>query len=135
MPLPPPITARTLRPDEMSRLAEAGGPMHGYPSPETLAGSTKIVVLEREGAIVGYWVVADTVHIEPLWLDPSVRHHPRAAMDLLQQVYTELQNAGVGSVYAIIDEGNLEQMGPLARRVGLTEVPGRIFAGQVPAKG
>lgn len=128
------ITVRTLPPDEVHRITQAQGPMADHPNPEALKDTTRIVVLEKAGEIVGYWVMFDTVHIEPLWLDPETRNHPKAALGLLAQVYTELQGAGVRQVFAVIGDADAEVMGPMAEQLGLTKVPGQLFGGFVPPK-
>jgi len=129
------LTVRTLPPEEAHRVTEAQGPMAHHPTPEALKHNTKIAVLEKDGEIVGYWVMFDTVHIEPLWLDPETRNHPKAAMALLAQVYTELQGAGVRQVFAVIGDQDAEVMGPMADRIGLSKLPGQLYGGFVPPKG
>ena len=129
------ITIRTLPGEEVDRIVNANGPMHHFPNPGVLKDKAKIAVLEKDGAIIGYWVMFDTVHIEPLHLDPEVRQHPKAAMALLAQVYTELQDAGVGSVFAIISDEDAEVMAPMAEQLGLTKLPGSLYGGVVPPKG
>jgi len=129
------ITVRTLPPEEAHRVTEAQGPMANHPDPMVLKDSTRIVVLEKAGEIVGYWVMFDTVHIEPLWLDPETRNHPKAAMALLSQVYTELQGAGVRQVFAVIGDRDAEVMGPMAEQIGLSKIQGALFGGFVPPKG
>ena len=127
------LTVRTLPPEERHKISQANGPMHDYPTGQ-LPENARIVVLEKEDTIVGYWVIFDAVHIEPLHLDPEVRNMPKAAMGLLAQVYTELQDAGVRSVFGIIDDADVPIVGAMAEQLGLKPLPGKIYGGFVPPK-
>ena len=128
------LTVRTLPDDELHRIAEAGGPMAGHPQAHSLADKVKIPVLERDGQILGYWVLSDLTHMEPLWLAPEIRHQPKAAMALLAQVYTELQAAGVRFAFAVIDEADEAVIGSMAAHLGLKPLPGKLYGGFIPPK-
>ena len=125
---------RLLPPEEFHRIASFPGPLHalqGVPDPE----HTRVIVAEQGDQIVGYWVLFNAVHAEPLWLDPIVRHKPKIAQDLLAAVLSELQSAGAQSVFAIIGDPELDTIGPMAERVGLVPLPGTLYAGAVPQLG
>ena len=126
-----PYTTRVLPPEEFHRLSSFPGPLQalqGTPDPE----HTRVVVVEQDGQIVGYWVLFNAVHAEPLWLDPSVRHKPKVALGLFAAVVSELQSAGVQSVFAIIGDPERETVGPMAERAGLVPLPGTLYGGAVP---
>lgn len=135
-----PLIIRTLLPGEYHRIAQFPGPLGA------VAGTVQIDpdrtrlciiedpdVLDADGrpVILGYWTLFQTVHAEPLYLDPSIRRHPKVAFQLLSAIIAELQATSTPSVFAIIEHENLAVMGPMAERLGLRPLPGILYGGQV----
>ncbi len=127
-------TVRLLPKEEYERIADFPGPLRelqGVPDPV----HTRLVVVEDEGKVVGYWMLFDTVHAEPLWLDPTIRHQPKVALELLQQISDELHVAGAQTIFAVIGEPERAVMEPLARKVGLVPIAGTLFGGTLNGNG
>lgn len=126
----PTLTVRTLPHDEWPKLWDAPGPL-----PQWLQGklppaeSTVITVIEdAEGKIRGYWVIFSAVHLEPLYLDEAVRHHPKAAVELMREVGENLKEYGVTAAFGIIGDADLETVAPMAQRAGFEQLPGTLYA-------
>ncbi|KKM71146.1 hypothetical protein LCGC14_1433570 [marine sediment metagenome] len=125
------LTVRSLPPEEYPRILDAPGPLSelpGLPDPD----HSRIIVLEdADGQIRGYWLLFNAIHAEPLYLAPEVRQRAKAGRDLLRQVYTELREAGVQTVFAVVSPEDLDTIGPMAEHLGLHPLPGTIYMGQV----
>jgi len=122
------LTARVLPPSEYPRLKATSSPLAAVDIPAQTPAL--VVVLERGDQIVAHWVLFDTVHADLLWADPAVRGNPRAAVTLIQQVYTELRRYGARYVYANIEDEEL--MGSMAERLGFTRLPGVLYGMEIP---
>lgn len=117
--------------EHFARLREAPGPLHGLPPPP--ADHARVLVVEdAEARLLGYWVLSDVVHADPLWLDPAVRGNPGVALRLLAQLGATLQACGVGAFFAVIDDA---EVADLAERLGFTRLPGALYAIAVPPLG
>jgi hypothetical protein len=95
-------------------------------APET----TRIVVVERDGVIVGHHVLTVVLHAECLWIAPDERHG-RVANRLWAAVQRAVRaEYGVGGfVTQAIDD----RVRGLLRHVGAVPVPGESYF--VPVKG
>jgi hypothetical protein len=124
------LSVRTLPVEEWAKLHDAPGPL-----PQWLQGklppadSTVITVIEdAAGQIHGYWVIFSAVHLEPLYLSESVRHHPKAAVQLMQEVGKNLKEYGVTAAFGIIGDADLDTVAPMAQRAGFEQLPGTLYA-------
>lgn len=123
---------RVLPPGEWARLT--AGPLAGQLSALDLSAAdhARIVVVEEPetGQILAYWALVDTVHAEPVWIDPARRGDPTVAASLLRATLAELQQAGVGYVYTTLIEGDviLEQV---ASRAGFEKLPVTLWAARI----
>ncbi len=129
------MTIRELPPDEWARLAGVpGGVLEGRA--DILDGppdTARVIVLEDEtGLIQGYTILSARVHVEPMYVTPAYRHHAKSGLAMLGAVAVALQDSQVGYIYAIIADGDQPTNGRLAEKLGLTPVPGRLYAGPVP---
>lgn len=125
------MEVRVLPKDAFDRLDGIGGPLETLPEPLD-PEQTIVIVAEDAGVIVGYWVLFDAVHAEPLWIDPDHRNRPQLAVLLLQTLLTELRAHGIQTVCGIIGDPEAAVMEPMARKVGMQPLPGRLWGGRVP---
>lgn len=58
-----------------------------------------IVVVERDGAIVGCWALLRVVHAECVWVAPAERGNPVVAKRLLRGMREQAKQMGAHSVY------------------------------------
>lgn len=129
-----PVAIRELPPEEYGRLQAAGGPL----SHLTLAPSddARVVVGERDGRIVAYWVAHTVVHLEPLWIDPAHRHRPSLIGGLLREMRALLARLRVPFAWAIIADADLPVNLPMAEKIGFVKVPGGLYGIQLgPPRG
>jgi hypothetical protein len=125
-------TVRLLPIEEYPRLLDVDGPLRGIqsiPDPD----HTRIVVVEDQdtGRIIGYWVLGDVVHAEPLWLDPMIRSNPVVGRQLLEQVLGTLYLYGAQSVFVVIEDTNTV-VREMADQLGFEPLPGRLYALRLP---
>lgn len=92
----------------------------------------RIVVIEQDRQLLGYWVISAAIHLDPLYLDPSVRHHPRLALAFTGAVVHTLQRTGARFAYAVIADLQPENAA-MAAHLGFVRVPGALYAGLIPA--
>lgn len=124
-----PNTVRELGIDEWDKLLQVppyNDPKLGgkLPNPER----TRIAgVFNSEDRLIGYWHLFETVHIEPLWLSPEVRHAPHVGYKLLELIRSILQESNVGLAFAIIFDKDADTTGVMAERLGFREMPGKLF--------
>ena len=124
------ITARILRPEEVDRVREAGGPLAECPDLTQLRKAT-VPVIEVDGTIIAYWPVFYALHLEPLWIAEEYRHNPAVARALLELTGEVVQLSGEQVSFAIIDES--QGALPLAERIGFARVPGNLYYVTIPA--
>lgn len=124
-------TLRELPPDEWHRLTQIPGPLAGRDLQPS--DSARIIVVESPaGAIVGYWPAFAMVHLDLLYTDAEVRHHPKVQFALLGAMATMLQQLGVRSVCAVIADADQPDNGRMAEKLGLQPLPGTLYMGPIP---
>lgn len=128
------ITARTLPPEEFTKLQAVGGPLATVADGALQAAigpnpTAFVNVVEEDGVVVGYWVTFATMHAEPLYIAPEARDQAGVARALLEQTITHLQSVGIQSVFAIIGDDVVSTVGPMAESLGLQPLPGRTYGG------
>jgi len=126
------VTIRELGSAEWGRLKDVEGPFHGRVLSPT--ETARIIVAEVDGTIVGYWVAAATIHLDPLWFNEAYRHHPKVGLAMLGAMVHTLQEVGVTHAYAVIADGDQPVSGELAEKIGFAPVPGRLYGGIIPSK-
>ena len=127
------MMVRTLPADELTKMHGAGGPLGEWLRTQPTGldpDHTRVVVMEdATGAIKGYMVVFDCLHVEPLWFDDDVRRKvPKAGIEMIKRALGEAQNAGAQSVFGIILEADKATVAPLAAKMGFTPLPGQLYA-------
>lgn len=128
------MNVRTLPTDEWHKLHDAPGPL-----PEWLDGTTPdpdqtiiTVIEDDDGAIKGYWVLFNAVHAEPLYLDESIRHHPKMGLALMAAVGDHLRKHDVKAAFGIIGDADVKTVAPMAQRAGFKRLPGTLYAIRLP---
>jgi len=129
------MIVRELPACEFHRMRQAGGPLGEalrdqlrLPDPD----HTRIGVVEdATGAIKGYVVLFDALHVEPIWLDPDIRHQPKTGAKMLDWMVRKLRSCGAESAFGIILEADQATVAPLAAKVGFTPLPGQLYAVRV----
>jgi len=67
-------TIRLLKPSEYGRLKGLRG--SGLPDNDEWVPDPKfssVVIAELKGKIVGFWVIQEMIHVDPVWTDPDYR--------------------------------------------------------------
>jgi hypothetical protein len=126
----PGLTLRRLPSAEWTRLSEASGPLAGHQLPTTDAAV--VIVAEAHGQIVAYWVAAAMVHLDPLFIEPAYRQHPKLAMALLGLMTVLLQDAGVTYAQACVADDDQPANGRLLEKLGFSRLPGAVYRGAIP---
>mgnify|MGYP001282412127 CR=1 len=123
------INVRELPPAEFERLAEIEPfKTYGVPSSET----TRCVVVEDNGVIVGYWPIWNAVHAEPLWLDEGYRNSPTIGRKMLEEAHVILKQHGVKSLFAVIGHKDILVNGPVAKKLGFERMSGDLYMMTIP---
>lgn len=81
----------------------------------------------RGDKLVGYWMLYDAVHVEPLWVAPEERKNPRLVRQLWGKVAEKLVESGTPMAYATIGDAALELNAPMAMRLGFKPLPTNLF--------
>lgn len=117
------LTTRVLPPEELHRLStippySAGG----LPNAE----NWRIVVVERDGAIVASCALFDTVHWDYFWMADDERGNPVVFKDLLEGSVRVMQHYGITIVHTTIPSHRTE-LAAMLTRFGFTRVPGDLY--------
>jgi hypothetical protein len=120
---------RVLSPEEYPRLASYEPfATHGLPDPT----HWRVVVAEADSQIIGFVCLFEAVHMEPFWLDPRYRHHAKLFTDLWRETRTLLDQAGVETVFATIDDATVRASGQFLEHLGFRPSPGYLYILHVP---
>jgi hypothetical protein len=122
-----PLIARVLPPAEWPRILteQPESPLaqqfaaNGIPDP----ASARICIVEREGRIVGSWMIFMACHAEPVYVNEDART-PSVIKALLEQMVTALQAEGVTHAFALIADVDLLKNAPMAHHLGFQKAPG-----------
>lgn len=101
------LTTRVLPRDEWPRLA---GTEAEHLWPLMQPGDGDIVVVERDGAIVGCWGLLRVVHAECVWIAPSERVRTSVARRLLTAMRNVARSMGARAVYTGAETDEVRQM-------------------------
>lgn len=128
---PESVEVRLMDPEEAPALAKVP-PFSQVGLPDLT--HTKVVIVQGRdtGAIYGYWMIFDAVHVEPLWIHPSYRKNPSIARRLWNGVKLVLQAAGAPIAFGIISHADMPKNAALAQKLGFRELPGKLFCIEVP---
>lgn len=98
-------TARELPPEEWYRL-DSLGLAQNLPDPETSA----ILVVERDGVIVGTWIALLTMHLEGCAIAPAHRKSPGAVRALIAGMNDLLVAHGIAQVLTVTQTPEIAQL-------------------------
>ena len=123
LPLP---TVRELPFEEWHKLLEVPGI---YQDLGTLPDGrvNRILVLEVEGEIVGYWGAFTLVHTEPVCLRPEYRSRVSAVRRLWEGMRSLLESLQVPGTMAVILDADAPVNLPMATKLGFVKVPGSLY--------
>ena len=90
----------------------------------TRPGNAEVVVVERDGEIVGCWALLQIVHAECVWVAPEYRGVSAVARRLLAGMRRVARAMGVSRVVTAALTPEVEQ---LLSKLQAEELPGRHF--------
>lgn len=127
-----PTEVRLMHPAEAEGLSKVP-PFSEVGLPDL--GHAQVILVQgvNTGAIYGYWMIFDTVHVEPLWVHPSYRRNPGIIRRLWNGVRAVLRAHRVPIAFGIIADADLAANEKLATRIGFRRLPGQLFCVEVPA--
>ena len=117
------LSARVLPPEEWDRLLTLEPfTSQGLPA----SGEWIVVVVERDGAIVGTCSLFTAVHWDCWWIVPELRGTTAVLRQLLDLTLAVLAEAEIQTVYTGVGEGDAD-VAALLTHFGFTPAPGRLF--------
>lgn len=123
------LTTRVLPPEEWDQLTEIE-PFRSGGLP-TRVDDWQVLVVERDGAIVGTCSLFNTVHWDCWWIDPASRGKGSVLAALLSHSLQLMGDAGLDSVYTGAEHGDTS-VAELLVAFGFEPAPGRLFVLDVP---
>lgn len=118
------VTIRELQPHEWSLLATKH-PFDKIGVPDIT--HSRVVIGENEsGEIVAYWVIFETVHVEPLWIDDAYRKRAGVLRRLWNSVIGILKETKTPFAFGIVKPDLLVNH-EMADRLGFKELPGTLY--------
>lgn len=118
---------RLLPKDEYHRLKPIWPFDNKHPFPD--GDFSRVVVAEKDGAIVGFWFAVQTVHVEPIWISEEVRDGGLIATRMLRGLIDELHKDDIFNVYVFSDKDNVSDY---LGRLGFAPLPDTtVFIGEV----
>lgn len=121
------IAIRELRTDEWPRLEGHEG-LSGYPLPDPVG--SKILVAEEDTKIVGFWVLVQVVHAEPIWIAPSHRS-TTLAKRMWRALQALLATCRVKTAFCFADRPDVANY---LERLEFQELPYRTFLYTAPCQ-
>lgn len=112
------MIARILPPDEWWKLAETDAAAIW---PKLNAETTEVVVVERDGEVVGHHILLPVLHVEHLWIHPADRGKTAVARALWTEVQKAARGRGVTGVWTTCDDDRVRR---LLEHVQATRVQG-----------
>lgn len=103
----------------------------GLPARER-AGDWVVLVVERDGAMVGTCSLFTAVHWDCWWVDPAARGRGGVLAQLLDATLARLRASDVRTVYTGAEDARPE-LAALLEGFGFTPAPGRLFVLDVAA--
>lgn len=113
------LVARVLPCEEWHRLARTE-----LASVARDAPGAEVVVVERDGAIVGCWALLLAWHVEGLWIAPADRGHASVARRLWRAMRALVATREASHVFTVADS---KAVLALLDRVGAKRVPGDSY--------
>ena len=122
------MTTRILPPDEWHRLSEteAGTEWQRFDP-----AHAQVLVAEREGVIVGCWVLLTIPHVECLWIAPSERGRSSVGRRLLSSMRLMARAMGAHWVWTAAVSEDVRQ---LLEHVGARKLNGDHYVMSMEAR-
>lgn len=126
------LVVRELPPDEYGLLASFP-PFNETGPPHPLKARCLVVQDSTTGQVHGFLFISACVHVEPYWIDPSIRRRPGVVRRMWRAVRTILDQIQQPQAFAVITHedvprGILSQ----AQSIGFRRVPGDLYLVNVP---
>jgi hypothetical protein len=116
---------------EWPRLQALGHPIFAERLPDPRA--TQILVAEdAEGAIIGYALAYQCVHLEPIWVQEEYRRKPGVVRRLWKGAAQMLQRAGITWAFATIAIQDAPSNQALAQHLGFTRLAADLYFLEIP---
>lgn len=116
------LTARVLPRAEWRRLSETDVDLSAWLKlPED---TTRVVVVERDGEIVGCWTALQMMHFEGFWIAPAYRRRGSVLRRLLVHMQELLRGYGITQVLTL---ATTPEVRALLLTANATPVPGDTF--------
>jgi hypothetical protein len=112
------MITRILEASEYDRLKGLAHTDDWIPTDDT----ARVLVAEKDGEIIAFWVAQAEIHIEPLWIKPDERRG-MLAKELLQGIKSMVS----GKCYAFTES---DTVAGYLERLGMREIKRRIFVGE-----
>ena len=129
------ITARVLPPADWVRILQEQpeSPLAQQLSANGMPDSAnaRICVVERDGRIVGSWMIFAAIHAEPVYVNQDART-PNLIKALLELLVSTLQAEGVTLAFGVIADVDLLENAPMAHKLGFQRAPGELYFVRVP---
>lgn len=124
------MTSRVLPVEEWGRLV--GTELEAL-APKLSPDNTEIVVVERDGEIVGTWAVTRLVHVEGAWIAPPYRGKSRGIVRrLVHGMYASARRFGAPFVWTGAES---EEVAALAVKMGGYRIPWESYVLPIPKEG
>jgi len=123
------LTTRLLPPEEWDRL-RAIEPFASKGLPRDPA-EWRILVIERDGQLVGTCSLFTAVHWDCWWVDPAARGKGGVLFALLRAAMQLLATAQITTVYTGAEDGD-DDVAALLEHFGFTPASGRLFVLEMP---
>lgn len=121
------MTTRILPESEWPRLAHTeAAEVYRHLDP----ARASIVVVEKDGAIVGCHLLIDVLHVECLWIDPAFRGRPSVARRLWAAVQARAKALGAHTLVTAACDDRVRR---LLAHVGATKLGGDHYV--IPVRG
>ena len=117
---------RILDPEEHDKVAGIG-PFDGLTHGPSSEGSRIVVAEDDDGNVVGFWCAFDTVHLEPLWIDPGIRGNGAVGRGLWKRLLGFLKHQEVPNAFATIANEDIATHLPMAVRLGFHPLPATVL--------
>lgn len=118
------LTTRLLPPEDWDRL-RALDPYATRGLPED-PENWRILVVERDGVLVGTCALFNAVHWDCWWIAPEARGRGGVLAQLLRASVAVFQEAGLDTVWTGVEDANSD-VTRLLTHFGFQPAPGRLF--------
>lgn len=121
------VEVRELQPEELYLLSTVP-PFNTDGIPDFRHAGVAVVQEKESRRVVGYWMLFDTIHVEPLWLHPDYRKRSGVLRKLWGKVADMLGRTETKRAFAIIqNDDEAEALREQAKRLGFQRMTGDLY--------